>query len=451
MTVEQKLLKPAEPQVTRKGFAGRQILVSGLHDIRSELGDAQNKILSAHIVKETVLAIVQALRVKNAYEGKIIDEAKAIISARGQATPVRKSSHDLSSIEGVVGAAVEALGVEAEVSLQKRGTGSSGAYSIFIVKSGSSSDKVMVKDAVMSEAEPVTAAQNLLRLQGVGKDNTPKPVSANRRRAADEVGLEREDLESRKVAFHGSEGRMDNHFTYLEESMESSICLGTGLKGKELLAALDKRILQLHGAYQRRMSSQVAEAVCAQESEGRGTDKIPDPETRKVAMTLQALADKYNETLVPEEYLGAVKRLRESQEYYEFSRNETEGVLSIEEFAEYRQAFEDIDHPAHKMARAIVKGMTEGKRELTDDEKVMLRDSIVLHSQGMASVDPKVLEVLTETYGMVTNEDVSAWDETKRSKNYFKMAYTVRKAVLGLASCMKVISNEEAREESYEI
>jgi hypothetical protein len=453
MTIEQKLRKPVDPQVTKKGFIGREGLASSFHELTTENSADEKKILSAHIVKETVMAIVRAIKTKNAFEDHIIKEAQMIMQERNAVIEpeARKSNHDLSSVEGVVCAALDGMGIDAEVSLQKRGSGNSGTYSIFIVKTSTGSDKVMMKESVMSEEQPVSSAQNALKLQGIGIDkSTPRSEPSNRR-ASDIVELKREDFQRRKIGFHGNHDGGLNHFTYLEVGMESTFCIRPDLMGDQLLQFIDKRIVHFHVSYNRRLSSQVAEVFSENNEASSGIEMIADERLRKTSKTIFMLANSFNDELVPEEYQGAVKRLKESPEFYSFLANETDGAISQEELGEFRMAFEMVDHTAHKMARKIVHGFTEGKRELTDDEKVILRETIMQNSKGPAGVPPKVLEVLAEAYSMVSNEDVSSWDDAKKEKNYLKMAYHIRKAVIGLGACLKVISNDEAKAESFEI
>jgi hypothetical protein len=450
MTIEQKLRKPVESQVARKGFAGREGLADGLASL-VEHNDEARKILAAHTVKETVLAIVRAIRVKNAFEDLIIREAQAILQGRNSGTKPagRKSQHDTSSLEGVVCAALERMGMDSQVSLHKKGSGSSGEYSIFIINSATGSDKVMLKDAILSETEPVSSAEKMLRLQGVGIDrSTPQSVPSSRRRAADLVDLKREDLDARKIGFHGNQDGGLNHFTYLETGMESTFCVRPELKGTQLLNLINKRIVQLHASYNMRLSSQVAETFSQDKAALGGLERIIDPELKKAARTLLMLATDYNEEIVPLEYREGCRRIRESGEFYQFIRNENEGVLSAEDIAVFSRAFEEIDHPGHRMVRNIWKSITAQGRDINDDEREVLRSTLAMNSGGKSDLSPKVLGILAEAYSMISNEDVSSWDDGRRARKHLDMAFRLRKAVAALGSCLKVMSNDEAGEET---
>jgi hypothetical protein len=290
----------------------------------------------------------------------------------------------------------------------------------------------VVRDSILQESDPVSAAVTALEQYSIGVRKSsrysqpPPPLSG--RRTADKLELTREQLEGRRIFFDGADD-VKNHFTFKDQQLEGSFTADQDIVGGKLLRFLDAWIVQQHVQCEKRFSSEIAEAFSEDADVSAGIGIIADGRLRKTGSTIFMLANSFSEELVPEEYLAAVKKVTESPEFYSFR---AEGALTEEEVMEYKRAFEEIDHPAHKMARAIVQGIAQGERELTGDEKELLRQTIILHSKDPAGVPPMVLKVIAETYAMISNEDVSAWDEAKRSKNYFRMTYNIRKAVLGL-------------------
>jgi hypothetical protein len=439
MTVEQRLCKPAEAQVTTKGFAGREGFIDGMLTPRISSDQDEKKIFCAQTVKEMVMTIVSATKVRNAFENLLEKEAATILSRTDETIQRKriKSDHDLTKLHGVVCAALERMDIEAEVTLQREIDGANGKFSLFTIKTESGPERAIVRESIFSDEEPVSSTQTVLELQGIGRDSYP-PQSGNVR-MEDLLGFERKDLEARKIGFHGEREGGVNHFTYLEKGMESTFCVPAGIKGPELLNVIENKVLDLHATYGKPISRQVAETLSGSFRSPPGIENLADGALKRTAKTLHMLMD-LDEAIIPQEYAAARQNVEGSEEFHAFKIGDTEGVVTHEEAAEYKRAFDEIDHPGHKMVRMIYKNMMDGERLITAEEADVLRTTLRF-SEGGNHLPGKALETLADAYGMISKEDVSGWDHAEREKRHLQMAFHIRKAVSSLGSHLKAVNS----------
>lgn len=449
---ELKSKAAAERKAAERGFAGREALVSGLYDPATAPASAQ-KILAAHMVKETVMALVRALNAKNALESRIESEAELVLSARAgknaESQVVRKD-RNLTTPEGIVSAALDDMNVRGEVKLVNRRNGDSGTYNIFSIKTDTGEERVVVKEEAMSGSDPVAGAKEYLQKQGFSKEVSGNGgVQVQKRRAADLVDLRREDLDSIKIAFQGNEDGRLNHFTYLEKGMESTIAVRTDLKGEALLGFLRNRIVQLHTSYNKRLSSEVAEAFAQRAQATSGIEMLQDAQLRKASKAIFMLSESFSEELMPEEYLQACSAVRSSNEFYVYGRDISGGVFTRKELDEFKEAFEMIDHPAHYIARRLNVEMVRESGELSEEDKAVLADTMRLHGDAKPGMPEHGLRAIADAYTMISGQETADWDSAKIERNYLRMVYRIRKAVISLGNCFNVIKDEKPSEEGY--
>jgi hypothetical protein len=448
--------------VSRKGFLGRGALVSGLDDEPpSSRTRREQQTLSAAIVKEAVMSVVHAVRVKNAFEELAVFYASGIWGMRAGSRPPERASSETPTVsikpkkpendEKALEQALQKMGLKAKVTgRQTTPSGMFVALSVEIegeVPGKGETCRVPLSTTIMEEEDPVAEAGKWARKFGIQTRETSRGmVLENRRRSrppapeVDSLGIDQCTLDRRKLSYDGvSEELKQNHFTYTGAEIDNTICAPLGLKGRELLEYLDSRILEMHMKYDKPFEASVLEeaswtykAPPAIENLGQGGLKV-------VAKTLHRLicSAAVDEKHVPPEYLNAYRKLKNSREYYAWSNIIREGALSKDEIEEFRRAFDEVDHPAHRMVREMHKQFKDADGEITDEHRSILDATLHMHGDYISGLSEPALRQLHEAFMMVAHvEGMKDWTVEKMEQKHLQMMFTIKNMVESLNAAL---------------
>lgn len=424
-------------------FSGREALLDGIFSPASAR-DAERQILASAVVRESVMQLVEAVRNKNAFEQRVVELAGGIV--RRKERP-QGAGHDAegrdaapSNMAEALLAALARMGIEGEIVDERKGA----SATMFTVGYGGQMDKVVLSNNIMDFDDPVSKAETIARACAVGRAREDARAERLRERRASRppaapLGVGEEELDRRKITYDGQVFGVAPMFTYMVEGMETSITAPPELKGKTLLDFLEARIFEFHIKSGKPFEALFIEDGASNVHSTPAIEAIGDEKVRRAAKALFHMAcdERIFTEHVPEEYLAAFIELRNGRAFSDFIDVRRNGLFSPDELQEFRGAFERVDHPGHKMVRALHRGMQADGGKLSDEDRDVLLRTLEMYADADGEVCERALRNLSGAYAMLAQAPgVESWDVGKLKSMHFEMAFTIRKAVEGLNSAL---------------
>lgn len=423
MTSSQSKSKRPGPQpAPERGFAGKSPLVSGMLAKRDQL------IASATLLKTVSQA--QALdRAKEGYKSKLLALAKDISAARRSEKisrmideAIRENAQEPKNEKEALETAFARIGIRAQILSKKEAT----YYSFFTISLDGRERKVPFPNTIM-EKNPVDEFIQILGTLGIVGSSQDlmkfrREEFGSYRPPPEPIDVEPELLEKRKISYDGKIGGRLMQFTYYAEGINTSFGISGDLRNGELLAQIDSRILEMHEKFGIPLDPEVVE----QQASDRAVLRYGrDEEVGRILNAIHFLAEgAFERNLVPTEYLEALDALRSSPEYYAFK---TAVPLTGEELGQFKEAYEQLDSPAHAMARAIGQIYTSEGGKLTKEGEHIVRQALEQGEKSPANIEGAALANIAIAFSILSGDDEAAcWSQEKIKKNHLGMMFQIR-------------------------
>jgi len=314
---------------------------------------------------------------------------------------------------------LEARGIEAEIMGEKE-TSTATLFTIMVKRDrGSTTHKVFIPSSTMEKEEVYDEIVEILKITSVIESEHVMHVEG--RPPPDQIGIHPQRLKSRMTSFDGFNPDGTTVFTYTP--IGNTFTGPRGLVGEELLRHIDAKIIQMHFDYERPFECEVLET---QSFENPTVINAKNP-LGDIANTIDRLArSKVDSSLIPPEYRAAVFRIRDDRS---FADVESAKPMKAEEIREFQDAFSELDHPAHRMVQMLHPHYVGADGELSDEGKIVLRETLDLNSGHEIAVDGGALHNIAIAYERLSGEKTESWGEEDLRRNHFKMMFVIRRSL----------------------
>lgn len=418
---QSKLKRPDTQPAPERGFAGRAPLITGI------LAKKDQIMASATILKLASRAVVAANAEKQ-YARMLYDLGKAVSESRRAERIDGMIREAMEEMEGIPQTKREAL----EMALRKRGVEARivderemASFTFFKITFNGQERAIPFPNNIM-EGDAVANFEQVLKTAGIAGSSrelmeSRKEESGSIRPPPEPIEVDLKRLERRKISYDGQINGKVSQFTYYADEIGTSFGLPVDLKNGELVAEIDKRILEIHASYNVPLDPSVVEA---QAMETRKFRVPADGEVEAVANAIHYLLENnIGANILPLEFREAVERLRASEEYLAVK---TALPLSGGEGAEFAEAYRQLDNPAHAMVRMIHPHFCNGEGELTEEGKKIVRETLELGKTEDIAIDGAALANLALACSILSGENISHFGEEQLRKMHLGMMFTIR-------------------------
>jgi hypothetical protein len=441
-----------EDESRKKGFVGKAALISEIAGALSEKRSKEtHQILASYVVVETISALVSAVDAKNAYEELLLSHASALFQKRNRASsPAAEDAakspdaRPLSDEQAVV-LALRGMGLNAKVTERK--TTPSGIYIALTVNVEGESCRIGISPRLMEAEDPVAEAEKSIRRFGIRTREEERGMMLERRRQSrppalpvESLGIDATRLERRKFTYDGRDDiNGGNYFTYMGDGIESTFCISPDIRGKDLLAELDRRIFELHIKEKNvPFDASVIEEASGSFRSSLQIESIGQGGLKAIAKALDRMVfdPDINTRMVPAEYRESFVALRESVVFKRWLEVREKGVLKSGEEESFMRAMEILDHPAQRLVNAIRKEYTGQNGSVSIEGEMIIEATVGFHRDAPSGVCDEAVANIRKAYSMVSREDTSELDPKTLDNIYMLMVDTIREAFGGLRSAV---------------
>ena len=319
-------------------FAGKDVLI----DLLSSPGQAHER--ASQIIKETMIQLVQGIRIRKAYEGAAFGLAKEIYEAKKEwktekPTPMLVERPNIGNLSDALIATLTKMGRNATIVNET----TRGNISEFTLVCDGEKRRILLKPSIMDAPDPLAEIEKTAKIYSFGLDNQHEKHLRERRETRPScapLGIREEDLDGIKTHYDGEVGQTGySQFTYTVKELDTTTWVKPDLQGKALLDHLDRWLYNLHIDFKKPFDESVLEAIS--HSRVSAFEGVPEKELKGIAKALLAISSdqKIDESIVPANYREGVRRLRSSQHHADYISIK-EGILAPEEVKAFKLAMD---------------------------------------------------------------------------------------------------------------
>jgi hypothetical protein len=422
MTSSQHKKRQDIHSVPDRGFAGKSPMVSGMLMKKDQL-------MASAVLLRTVSLAVTSSQAQAQYASKLHSLAREISGVRrserissmiDEAMREEQSKKPETSREAL-GMALERKGIRAEIVGHKEGT----LYSFFTIELVGRERKIPFPNSIM-DGEPVAEFERILWTMSIVSSNGElmkcrQDEMGSYRPPAEPIEVDLKLLEKRKISYDGKIGPNLMQFSYYADGINTSIAIYGDLKNGELVAEIDRRIVEMHEKFDIPLDVSVVEQQACEKPRFR----VPqDDEVERIANTLHMLSDTLVDwRIVPVEYREAIAKLRSSNEFY---AAKAAVRITREDAAEFTEAFRLLDNPAHAMARMLHPYYCGENGELSEEGREIVRQTLELGEKGKLDIDGAALSNIATAFSLLTGQDLAGLGEEALREKHLAMMFTIR-------------------------
>ncbi len=424
MTSSQSKLKRPETQTApERGFAGRAPLLTGMLAKKDELR-------SSAILLKTVSQAVSFRQAREQYARKLLSHANEITEARRTTNiasmiedAIRKGATEKEpeSLREALEFALIRKGVSAQIIDEKK----TSKFTFFKVLIGKDVRTIpIVHDTISGDS--VAKIEEVLGTIGIVRDNDEMMHYARMEKQSSRpptaaIEVDDELLRKRRVCYDGMIGSKAMQFTYYASGINTSFAITGELKNGELIAAIDRKLIEIHIRYGKPMETVIVE----QQASEKARFRVPaDSEAEMAVNAIDFLArSSLPRHILPNEYRDAVLKIRASEE---FLAARIIGPVSEKEAGDFRDAFGQLDNPAHAMVRKLHPHFCGENGELTQDGREIVLQTLKLGEKEEVRIDSAALANIATAYSILTGNSVADIGDDELRRRHFEMMFTIR-------------------------